>query len=264
MLRIMVGESNIIAEIAENIFAPLSMDNAICEVSENEAGIALLKYDLEELDDRTARIIEALLYNRKADGLLENVFEDEAMTTQFQVLSEDCELLKGSFEISVDNEQKAKEIIKDVFQTANVYDIHVSLKPIAPNMTTFTKISVLAVGLTQEQTNMLNRATSTKALGIKAKKLMNTASTVGYSSAKIIANDIVTPAAEVGAKFGGLVASTAVNATYKAGATFADEFLSNCNKESFKDYEPAQRVVRNIKALFNKDGKGKAISSRSL
>ena len=59
-------------------------------------------------------------------------------------------------------------------------------------------------------------------------------------------------------------ASTTVNAGYKAAATFADEFMSNCNKDTFKNYEPAQRVVKNFKALFNKDGKGKAISSRSL
>lgn len=267
MLRIMVSDINTIAELAENIFVPLTEglaeDVSFFEVLDSE-NISLLKYNLEQIDDRTARIIEALLYNRKIDGLLENVFSDDNMTTPFQVFQEDSELLRGSFEITVDNKDKAKEVIRDIFNTANIRDIHVSLKPIAPGMTKFTKISILAVGLSQEQTAMLNRATSTKAIGLKAKKIMNTASTVGYSSAKILANDIVTPAAEVGAKFGGLVASTAVNATYKAGTTFVDEFMTNCSKDAFTDYEPAQRVMSNLKKMFNKEGRGKAISSRSL
>ena len=265
MLRIMVSDINTIAEIAQNIFVPLVMEGQepFFETIESE-DMALLKYDLDNMDNRTARIIEALLYNRAQDGLLANVFSDQNLSQQFEVLPEDSEILRGSFEITVDTEDKAREIIRDIFDTANVRDIHVSLKPIAIGMTNFCKFSVLAVGLSPAQTSMLNRATSTKALGIKAKKIMNSASTVGYTSAKIIANDIVTPAAEVGAKFGGLVASTTVNAGYKAAATFADEFMSNCNKDTFKNYEPAQRVVKNFKALFNKDGKGKAISSRSL
>lgn len=267
MQRIMISDINTIAEIATNIFVPLTENQlegtSFFEVLDNE-NVSLLKYDLEQLEDRSARIVEALLYNRKIDGLLENIFADEAMTKPFEVFAEDSEILKGSFEITVDNKDKAKEVIKDIFNTANIRDVHVSLKPIAPGMFTFTKISILAVGLNEEQTLMLNRATSTKAMGIKAKKIMNTASTVGYSSAKILANDIVTPAAEVTAKFGGLVASTAVNAGYKAGATFVDEFMNNCNKESFAEYEPAQRVMSNLKKMFNKENRGKAISSRSL
>ena len=265
MLRIMVSDINTIAEIAQNIFVPLVVEGEepFFETIENE-DFALLKYELDNMDNRTARIVEALLYNRAQDGLLDNVFSDQELSHKFEVLPEDSDILRGSFEITVDTEAKAKEIIRDIFDTANVRDIHVSLKPVAIGMTNFCKYSILAVGLSPEQTNMLNRATSTKALGIKAKKVMNTASTVGYTSAKIIANDIVTPAAEVGAKFGGLVASTTVNAGYKAAATFADEFMSNCNKESFMNYEPAQRVAKNLKALFKKDGRGKAISSRSL
>lgn len=265
MLRIMVGEIDTIAEIAENIFAPLQegYEEPIFETVEAE-NTTLLKYDLNNLDTKTGRIIEALLYNRAVDGLLDNVYSDQDMTVPFEVLSEEHDLLKGSFEITVDNETKAKEIIKDIFHTANVHEIHVSLKPIAPKMTKFCKFSILATGLSPEQTILLNRATTTKSIGLKAKKVMGSVSTVGYASAKIIANDIVTPAAEVGAKFGGLVASTTVNAGFKAGATFVDEFMSNCNKSSFKDYEPAQRVASNFKKLFNKSGQGKAISSRSL
>lgn len=265
MLRMMVSDTNTIAEIAENIFVPLQEEekDGFFEIMETE-NTALLKYNLEDLTDRTARMIEALLYNRAVDGLLSNVFADQDMKVPFQVLEENSELLRGSFEITVDNEAKAKEIIRDIFHTANVHDLHVSLKPIAPNMTKFCKYSILAIGLTPEQTSMLNRATTTKSIGIKAKKAMGTMSTVGYASAKIIANDIITPAAEVGAKFGGLVASTTVNAGFKAGTTFVDEFMCNCNRDSFKDYEPAQRVARNLKSLFNKSGQSKSISSRSL
>lgn len=264
MNRIMIGNIATMQEILENVFEPvLGEELTGVEVIDNDPN-KLVKYDLEAMSFEQARIIEALLYNRKADGLLENVYADEDLSQAFEVLDGDSELLIGSFEITVENEAKAKEIIDDVFKAANVYDIHISRKPVAPGMFSFCKISLLAVGLTADQISLLNRTTSMKSVGLKTKKLVKTATTTGYASAKVVANDIVTPIAECAGKYSGLVASTGIKASYKAGATFADEMLSNLTREEFTEYEPAQRAVASFKRLIHGDKKKSGIMSRSL
>ena len=265
MERIMIGELSCMQEILNNVFLPVIGENSECiEVIDNENN-KLIKYDIDKMTDRQARLIETLLYSRKADGLLENVYSDNALSQAFEVLDENNKLLVGSFEVGVETESRAKEIIRDVFQPANVYDVHVSSKPIAPGMYNFCKLSLLAVGLSEEQMKMLNRASSVKGVGIKTRQLVNSVTTTGYTSAKIIANDIINPLAECAGKYAGLTASTAVKATYKAGATFADEVLSNITREEFTEYEPAQRAVASFRKLIHGDsGKKKTISCRSL
>ena len=264
MLRIMIGNINTMQEILDNVFKPvLGEELEGVEVLDNDPN-KLIKYDLESLTFNQARIIEALLYNRKADGLLENIYANEEVTQNFEVLDGSSELLLGSFEITVENEARAKEIIDDVFKSAGVYNVHVSMKPVAPGMFTFCKISLLAVGLTEDQIKLLNRTTSMKSVGLKTKKLVQSATTTGYSSAKIVANDIVTPLAECAGKYAGLTTSTAVKATYKAGATFADEVFSNITREEFTEYEPAKRAVAGFKRLIHGDKKQTSIMSRSL
>lgn len=265
MQRIMVGHIDTMEEILANVFLPVLGENCQCLEAMDNNDVKLIKYDLEAMDFNQARIIEALLYNRKADGLLENVFADDKLTQAFEVFAEDSELLVGSFEITVENEARAKEIIDDVFKSAGVYNVHVSMKPVAPNMFSFCKVSLLAVGLTADQVSLLNRTTSMKSLGLKTKKMVETATTTGYASAKVVANDIVTPLAECAGKYAGLTASTGIKATYKAGATFADEIFSNITREEFTQYEPAQRAVQGFKNLLHGNKKkSSSIMSRSL
>ena len=104
-----------------------------------------------------------------------------------------------------------------------------------------------------------------KSIGLKTKKMVETATTTGYASAKVVANDIVTPLAECAGKYAGLTASTGIKATYKAGATFADEIFSNITREEFTQYEPAQRAVQGFKNLLHGNKKkSSSIMSRSL
>ena len=267
MFRIMIGNVNIITEIVNNVFKPvLGEELQGVEILTQEDNM-LVKYNLEEMTFEQARIIEALLYNRKADGLLEEVYSDENLSKAFEVLDAESELLIGSFEITVENEAKAKEIIDDVFKAAGVYNVHVSMKPVCAGWGTgFSKISLLAVGLTEEQIALLNRTTSMKSIGLKTKKLVQTATTTGYSSAKVIANDIITPLAECAGKYSGLAVSTGVKASYKGAATFADEVFSNITREEFTQYEPAQRAIQGFKNLIHgsNNKKKKGIMSRSL
>ena len=114
MQRIMVGHIDTMEEILANVFLPVLGENCQCLEAMDNNDVKLIKYDLEAMDFNQARIIEALLYNRKADGLLENVYADDKLTQAFEVFAEDSELLVGSFEITVENEARAKEIIDDV------------------------------------------------------------------------------------------------------------------------------------------------------
>ena len=103
MQRIMVGHIDTMEEILANVFLPVLGENCQCLEAMDNNDVKLIKYDLEAMDFNQARIIEALLYNRKADGLLENVYADDKLTQAFEVFAEDSELLVGSFEITVEN-----------------------------------------------------------------------------------------------------------------------------------------------------------------
>ena len=267
MKQFLIGREDIMMELVTNVFAPLAEAGAdtyfetAMSTMDDGSNKVLLSYDHDVMTDDQIRAVEALLYIRHSDGLMEGVFVDDTMQKTYVPLDSSSAILEGAFELTASSEKEMNELYNDIFKASDIYDVHVSRKPVAPGMLSFTCFSMLAVGLTVEEINKLDKCTSTKKLGKKARKFLDTLSTRTYASASIISKDIIEPGAEVVAKLGGLATATAVNATFKAGATFADEVLKNCDKQEFANYEPYQRAKQGFKNLFMRSNNSNASGS---
>lgn len=249
MQRKISGETEIVKEIVANVLAPICKDILMVVEGEDETACT---WETDKLNELHVRMIEIMLYHRKAEGLLEGVTFDACKE----------EVLEGSYHVVTTDPGKANSIIDDVFKTAGVSEnkIYTAKQPLALDMLNFSTYAVMAVGLTPEEEKAINTSFNVKKLGAKVSTTVNTMGTAAHGSTKIIMKDVVTPVAEVAGKLGGTIAAGTANAAYKGTATFVDEFTGTVSIKDLKEYEPTQRIVGRVKSLFNK---GKDPSSQA-
>ena len=244
-----------------------SVFNVICDyqTEEEEIGYAyeaeviddmmIIKWDTDDLTDVANIMLDTALYYRSQDKMLWN-----GITSEYKIDAP----AENHFRI-LTTLDKYEKLAEDYFVYNNITDQQYVAMVYPLSLTAnINKVELLAVGLTEEQMEILPKQAKTQmkaqAINKKITKIGNTVS----SSAKIVMNDVVNPLGKTTAKVG----ATGVGGVAKTGLDMAmvatNELLRDAASFSLSELKQREEIATmkySINKILGKNNKPQAKQS---
>ena len=244
-----------------------SVFNVICayQTEEEEIGYAyeaeviddmmIIKWDTDDLTDVANIMLDTALYYRSQDKMLWN-----GITSEYKIDAP----AENHFRI-LTTLDKYEKLAEDYFVYNNITDQQYVAMVYPLSLTAnINKVELLAVGLTEEQMEILPKQAKTQmkaqAINKKITKIGNAVS----SSAKIVMNDVVNPLGKTTAKVG----ATVVGGVAKTGLDMAmvatNELLRDAASFSLSELKQREEIATmkySINKILGKNNKPQAKQS---
>ena len=244
-----------------------SVFNVICayQTEEEEIGYAyeaeviddmmIIKWDTDDLTDVANIMLDTALYYRSQDKMLWN-----GITSEYKIDAP----AENHFRI-LTTLDKYEKLAEDYFVYNNITDQQYVAMVYPLSLTAnINKVELLAVGLTEEQMEILPKQAKTQmkaqAINKKITKIGNAVS----SSAKIVMNDVVNPLGKATAKVGATVVGGLGKTALDMGLTAANELLRDAacfSLNELKQRDEIQTMKYSLNKLLGKTNKPQAKQS---
>ena len=261
MLKQLIGNQVQMESLMNSVF------NVICAVQTEDEEIAyayeaemiddmmIIKWDTECLTDIANIMLDTALFYRSQDKLLWN-----GITSEYKIDAP----AENHFRI-LTTLDKYEKLAEDYFVYNNVTDQQYVAMVYPLSLTAnINKVELIAVGLTEEQMEILPSQAKTQmkaqAINKKITKIGNTIS----SSTKVIMNDVVNPLGKTTAKVGATVAGGVAKTGLDMAMVAANELLRDAASFSLselKQRDEVQTMKYSINKLLGKTNKPQAKQS---
>lgn len=245
-IRMINGSKPMIEELLTNLFVPVctnaeGITMGIEQAGSDEDGYCI-KVDMSVLTDAQIMVIESSMYSRIQSGL---------MTANDWECDED--ILKNSFALTANSNDKLEIILKDILAGAKVNENNICIvqQPFAPGMYKTLVTVVIAFNLNQDQMKAVQLSTKVAKQGIKVTNFTKKARMVGGTVANVtnrVGKEVTLAGVEIGATIGVGAVKTGV----EAGACIANIAIKELNHKELMKGDNVQSLMKTVKGLWGK------------
>lgn len=240
MPRFIKGEKRMLEELQANLLNMIAEEGHELNGSEEDGWV--LKIDDEILEDIQLRLLETALSARISAGILPaNVYQ----------INE--ELVKNSFALTADSNEKFEIIMNDILRGAKVPEESIAIlqQPFAPGMYNTLVTVVIAFNLSEDQMQAVQLAAKAAKTGIKITTFTKKASMIATASANVggrVAREVLLAGTEIGAT----VATSAVKTGVEMTACALNIGIRDLNPKELAKGENVQSLFKTVRGLWNK------------
>lgn len=248
MVKFINADKKFLEELQANLFNVVSDKGH--ELAGSEEDGYCLKIDTDMFDEMELRVIETGIYARINAGIFpENLYQ----------VSE--ELVKNSFSLTADSNEKLEIIRNDILRGAKIPDENIVMlrQPFAPGMFNTLVVVVIAFNLSEDQMSAVQLSAKAAKTGIKVTQFTKKASMIASSTANV-ANRVGREVALAGVEIGMTVASGAVKTGVEALACAANIGLRDLNPKELAKGDNVQALFKTVKSLWKKNDDGGRIT----
>ena len=248
-MKIIKGSQKMLEELQANLFNMLSEEGH--ELNGSEADGYALKIDEEVFNDNQRRIIEVAMKARINAGVL----DPSAYTI-------DEELVKNSFSLIADSQEKMEIIQTDILRGAKIPEenVIVLLQPWAPEMYSTFSYLVIAFGLSSDQMKAVQLSAKAAKTGLKITQATKKAAMIAGSTGNVVnrvGREVTLAGVEIGATIGAGMVKTGI----EAAACAVNIGIRDLNPREIAKGENVQRLGKTIRSLFKKNGESQQITN---
>ena len=209
-----------------------------------------LKIDTDYFDDMQLRLLETALYSRISAGVLP---EGAYPITE--------ELVKNSFALTADSQEKMDIIMNDILRGAKIPEENIAVlqQPFAPRMYNTLVVVIIALGLNEDQMKAVQLSAKTAKTGIKITEFTKKATMIASSTANV-ANRVAKEVLLAGTEIGTTVAVGAVKTGVEMTACALNIGLRDLNPKELAKGENVQSLFKTVKSLWNKNSDNSKIT----
>lgn len=237
------ADSNRIEELVNNVFAPaLLQDENGEDIMFFESTENAIKWDSSKMQLIQLIQVEGLLAHRKASNLLTDMYTDENETALLTVPSNAPFLKNTCFLGGLKDKKQVAYVLENVVRVAgiNIEDnnkIASFVEPINASTPQALQFVLVLIDLTNEELSNLKISSKTRKAADKVKKATDKLSTIGFSTTKVLMDEVVVNATRTAGKLGGAVVGGSINATAFAACEFGNELFASLNNANIKESE---------------------------
>ena len=249
MLKQLIGNKTQIESLMNTVF------NTICAFQNEEEEIfvqyeaeeidnetMIIKWDTEELTDVQNLMLDTVLYYRSQDKLL---WQGVTSEYKLEVPAE------NHFRI-ITTLDKYEKLAEDYFVYNNVSDQQYRCLVYPLSLTAnLNKVELIAVGLTEEQMEILPSQAKTQQKAQVINKKITKIGNKMASSTKVVMNDVVNPLGKATAKTGAIVAGGLAKTGVDMALTAANEVMREAAGLSLSELRKRDEI-QTMKYSFNK------------
>ena len=262
MYKQLIGNVNQMVSLEETVFQSIcacqSEDGEMmyayeAEVIDDETMI--IKWDTECLTDAANLMLDTVLYYRSQDKLLWQGVQSEVKLEQpaenhFRILT---------------TMDKYEQLAEDYFVYNNIGENqYVALVYPLSLTSNINKVELIAIGLTEEQMEILPKQAKTQMKAQAINKKMTKIGNQVASSTKIVMNDVVNPLGKATAKVGATVVGGLGKTALDMGLAAANELLRDAacfSLNELKQRDEVQTMKYSLNKLLGKTNKPQAKQS---
>lgn len=248
MLKFINGEKAMLEELQANLLNMITEQGH--ELNGSEQDGYCLKIDTDYFDDMQLRLLETALYSRISAGVLP---EGAYPITE--------ELVKNSFALTADSQEKMDIIMNDILRGAKIPEENIAVlqQPFAPRMYNTLVVVIIALGLNEDQMKAVQLSAKTAKTGIKITEFTKKATMIASSTANV-ANRVAKEVLLAGTEIGTTVAVGAVKTGVEMTACALNIGLRDLNPKELAKGENVQSLFKTVKSLWNKNSDNSKIT----
>lgn len=262
MYKQILGNVNQMVSLEETVFQTIcafqTEDGEVCYAYESEViddETMIIKWDSSDLTDVANIMLDTVLYYRSQDKLLWNGVQSEVKLetpaeNHFRILT---------------TMDKYEQIAEDYFVYNNITDQqYVALVYPLSLTANVNKVELIAVGLTEDQMEILPKQAKTQIKAQAINKKMTKLGNQVASTSKIVMNDVVNPLGKATAKVGATVVGGLGKTALDMGLTAANELLRDAacfSLNELKQRDEIQTMKYSLNKLLGKTNKPQAKQS---
>ena len=259
--RQILGNVNQMESLMETVFNQIcafqTEDGEVCYAYEADVieDTMVIKWDTDDLTDAANLMLDTVLYYRSQDKLLWNGVQSEVKLetpaeNHFRILT---------------TMDKYEQIAEDYFVYNNIGENqYVALVYPLSLTSNINKVELIAVGLTEDQMEILPKQAKTQMKAQAINKKMTKLGNQVASTSKIVMNDVVNPLGKATAKVGATVVGGLGKTALDMGLTAANELLRDAacfSLNELKQRDEVQTMKYSLNKLLGKTNKPQAKQS---